>query len=315
MSSYFITGATGYIGRMFIKKLQDSKENVQIFALTRDAEKASRVLPCDARIIVGDITDVATFKGIAGEFDYLVHAAAVTQSREMIAHPVETADSIVVGTRNVLDFARCAKVKSMVYLSSMEVYGNIDCSDGRRVDESELGDIDIYNVRSCYPLGKRMAEHYCFAYAQEYGVPVKIARLAQTFGSGIAHDDNRVFAQFARAAAAGKDIVLHTEGRSMGNYCAIDDVLDAIFLLLEKGENGEAYNVVNEANTMTIREMAELVAEEVSNAKSRVVCEIPKTNVYGYAPDTGLMLSANKLMKLGWCPAKNLKEMYQNLMG
>ena len=160
MSSYFITGATGYIGRMIIKKLRGSKEDAQIFALARDAEKASSVLPCGVKIFTGDIADTAAFKKIEDKFDYLIHAAAVTQSREMIAHPVETADSIVTGTRNILDFALKAKIKSMVYLSSMEVYGNVDCFDGHRAEEDELGDIDIFNLRSCYPLGKRMAEHY-----------------------------------------------------------------------------------------------------------------------------------------------------------
>ena len=74
------------------------------------------------------------------------------------------------------------QVESMVYLSSMEVYGDIDCNDGRYVSEKELGNIDIDSSRSCYPLGKRMAEHYCHIFHKEYHVPVKIARLSQAFG-------------------------------------------------------------------------------------------------------------------------------------
>ena len=312
--TYLIAGAAGYIGRMLIHNLRGSDKDAHIFALVRDAGKAAAVLPLDVEILVGDVTDKAAMGAIRGEFDYLIHAAAVTQSREMISCPVETADGIVLGTRNVLELARRLTVKSMVYLSSMEVYGKIDCSDGHRVGEGELGDIEISNLRSCYPLGKRMAEYYCFAFAKEYGVPVKIARLAQTFGRGVSAGDNRVFAQFAQAAKDGKDIVLHTEGRSMGNYCAIDDVIDAILLLLEKGENGEAYNIVNEEITMTIREMAELVASEISGEKSRVIIEASEANVHGYAPDTGLRLSAEKMMLLGWRPTKNLKQMYMDMM-
>ena len=314
MLSYLITGAAGYIGRMLIRNLRSLDKDAHIFALVRNAKKAAAVLPSDVEILVGDVTDTVAMGNIRGKFDYLIHAASVTQSCQMISQPVETADSIVVGTRNVLEFARRLNVKSIVYLSSMEIYGKIDCSDGRRIGEDELGDIEISNLRSCYPLGKRMAEYYCFAYAKEYGLPVKIARLAQTFGRGILAGDNRVFAQFARAAKDGKDIVLHTEGKSMGNYCAIDDVIDAIFLLLEKGEDGEAYNIVNEESTMTIREMANLVSNEISGGKSRVIIETSATNIHGYAPDTGLRLSAKKMMQLGWHPTKNLKQMYMDMM-
>lgn len=153
----------------------------------------------------------------------------------------------------------------MVYLSSMEVYGIVECPSGCRVAEWEAGNgrVDILYKRSCYPLGKRMAENICYSYFKEYNVPVKIARLAQTFGRGILPSDHRVFAEFARAVQSGTDIILHTEGASMGNYCAIDDVMDGILLILKQGQDGEAYNVVNEENTMTIRQMAELVATKI----------------------------------------------------
>ena len=87
-----------------------------------------------------------------------------------------------------------------------------------------MGYIDVSDVRSCYPIAKIMSENLCHSYFAEYGVPVKIARLAQTFGRGIRKDDNQVFAQFANAVRTGSDIVLHTAGISMGNYCDIDEV-------------------------------------------------------------------------------------------
>lgn len=149
-----------------------------------------------------------------------------------------------------------------------------------------------------------MAESLCFSYFKEYGVPVKIARLAQTFGKGVQKNDTRVFAQFAGAVREKKDIVLHTAGDSVGNYCEIEDAVEAIFLLLEKGENGEAYNVANEANTMQIREMAELVADKIAHGEIHVVYDIPESNLHGYAATTGLRLSSQKLRQMGWRPKK-----------
>ena len=93
---------------------------------------------------------------------------------KFVKEPVETISSIFDGTRNVLDFAKEMKVKSMVYLSTMEVYG-IPSVD--KVSENDYGYLDLSSVRTCYPEAKRLAENLCVSYLSEYGVPVKIARL------------------------------------------------------------------------------------------------------------------------------------------
>lgn len=307
---YLLTGATGYIGSLLAQKLID--EGQQVLALVRNEAKARAMLPEQVEILVADLTDHEALQSLALSFDYLIHCAAVTASLEMRTRPAEVAASIVNATQNVLELARRGKPKSMVYVSSMEVYGSLDCSDGHRAGEEEAGagQIDILAARSCYPLGKRMAENICAAYGSEYGLPVKIARLAQTFGRGVLPGDNRVFAQFARSAVQGEDIVLHTAGKSMGNYCDIDDAMEGLMTILHKGQDGQAYNVVNEENTMTIRQLAELAAETLSDGRSQVVVDIPEDNRYGYAADTGLRLSWAKLRSLGWQPSRSLREMF-----
>lgn len=330
MSVYLITGASGYIGSMLIKRLLNRENDSRVIALSRDSRKLkaqfSESFDRNSRLDFGHIRcfQADLYDGCFREqffvenkkVDYIIHCASVTRSIDMVSHPVETAGSIINGTQNILELARRYEIKSMVYLSSMEIYGDIDCSDGHRVTEEEAaaGRIEPLNVRSCYPLGKRMAENICFSYFKEYGVPVKIARLAQTFGAGILPSDNRIFAQFTKAVKYGRDILLHTEGRSMGNYCAIDDALAGILKILECGEDGEAYNVVNEENTMSIRQMAELVASQVAKGRIGVQYDIPSENQYGYAPDTGLRLSGKKLAHLGWRPEKTLADMYQEML-
>lgn len=314
MSTYFITGATGYIGSMLIKHIKDCDTDAAITAVVRDREKARNLLPGGVNILQIDLTDETAMKKIEAGYDYIIHCASVTKSAEMISHPAEVIESIVNTTQNVLKLARRCHVKSMAYISSMEVYGDINCSDGHRVSEKELGTVELFNPRSCYPMGKRMAESICYFYYKEYGIPVKIARLAQTFGKGILPTDNRVFAQFAKAIKYGEDIVLYTQGNSMGNYCSIDDTVEGILTILEHGTDGEAYNVVNEENTMTIRQMAELVAEKIADGKIQIAYDIPEVNQYGYAADTGIRLSGQKLTKLGWKPTKKLKEMYEDLL-
>ena len=194
----------------------------------------------------------------------------------------------------------------------MEVFGKKASTE--RVQESQLGDIDIQDVRSCYSEGKRLAELLCKSYAVEYQLSVKIARLAQTFGAGVLKTENRVFAQFARSAVKGENIILHTNGESIGNYCYTRDAIKAIFLILKTGKAGEAYTVVNEETTRTIRAMAEMVAERFSNGKSKVVFDIPEGNRFGYAPETKIQLSGEKLRTLGWMPEICLEEMYRRMI-
>ncbi len=319
MKNYLITGAAGYIGSMLVKHIKEIDGLAGINALVRDRSKAENILPSDVQIVEADLSDRQCIERLLEterSVDYIIHCASVTASAEMIAHPVEVTESIVNTVQNVLEFARRRPIKSMVYLSSMEVYGSIDCPDGCRVTEEKVsqGAVELLSSRSCYPMGKRMAENICYSYFKEYGVPVKIARLAQTFGEGVLPSDKRVFAQFARAAREGRDIVLRTQGHSMGNYCGIHDAISGIMTVLEKGADGEAYNVVNEVNTMTIRQMADLVAEKNAGGKIKVAYDITEDNQYGYAADTSLRLSGKKLMSLGWKPGEDLENMYAQLI-
>ncbi len=311
MEKYLVTGATGYIGSMLIKRLFAEKD-VQVTAIVRNPEKARAMLPPDVQLFTADLTDADALSAFDGDYDFLIHCAATTVSREMASHPVEVIDSIVTATRNVCALARRLSVRSMVYLSSMEVYGQLATPDGQRTDETEMGYVDPLSARSCYPMGKRMAENICYSYFSEYGLPVRIARLAQTFGTGVLETDLRVFAQFARSVLAGEDICLHTDGMSVGNYCAIEDAMEAILLLAREGVPGEAYNVVNETCTMTIRELADLAAG--FSEDSHVVFDLAAGEGRGYAPPTNLRLSAAKLSALGWKPTKGMKEMFADCL-
>ena len=235
----------------------------------------------------------------------------MTTSRIMVEKPVETLMTSVEGTKNILEFARKQKCKSVVYISSMEVYGAFD--ESVEVTEKDLGYIDILNIRSNYPESKRLCENMCVAYNAEYDIPVKIARLAQTFGAGILPWENRVFAQFARSAINEKDIILHTKGLSEGNYCYTRDCVTGLLTILLKGTNAEAYNVSNPEAHMTIAENIAF-GLKFKNGKAKVIFDIPKENTFGYAADTKMKLSSDKLQTLGWKPEVGLEEAYRRLI-
>lgn len=322
--SILITGASGFVGSLLVNKLLELNEkehlSLNLYALVRDIKKAEQMYPEAAPIsfISADITnplEALTEDGsLPDKLDSIIHCAAPTKSAYMVSNPVETADAIVAGTKNILKLAKRLRVKSMVYLSSMEVYGKIEGNGEALVTEDMAGYIDPLSARSSYPLGKRMAENYCYSYYHEYQVPVKIARLAQTFGKGILVTENRIFAQIAWSVIEGRDIILHTTGQSMGNYVDSEEAAEAILLLLSKGDNGEAYNIVHEANTMSISDMARLAAKEVGEGKIKVVYQTEGQALRGYAPETGLRLSSEKIRSLGWEPRTGLSEMYRNMI-
>lgn len=309
--SVLVTGSTGLIGSLLVRSLL-AIGDIKVLAFVRDEEKARSIFSenQDLRFVVGDIADKLE---IEDTVNYIFHCASVTTSKVMIEKPVETLITSIEGTRNILELAREKKTKSVVYVSSMEMYGSF-ADLNHDIKEDDLGYIDPLKVRSNYPESKRLCENMCMAYLSEYSVPVKIARLAQTFGAGILPGENRVFAQFARSAMNGENIVLHTKGLSEGNYCYTRDCMTGLLTILLKGKNGEAYNVSNPASHTTIADMANMVTKKIAGGKIKVVFDIPDSNSFGYAADTKMKLNSDKLQSLGWKPEVGLEEAYRRMI-
>ena len=318
-ASIFITGATGQIGSLLTKlflyyrKSRGTDTNIIIFA--RNEEKVNALFG-DAvgedyfSVVYGDIVDQII---LSKDVDYIFHCASVTTSKFMVEHPVELIRIGVFGTENVMELARAKQVKKVVYFSSMEAFGQTREEDNP-ITEEKLGYIDCLSVRSSYSEGKRMCECLCASYAKEYGVPVTIARLGLIFGAGVSRNESRVFASFARSVLAGEDIVLHTAGNSVGNYCYTKDALGGLLCLALKGKVSEAYTIVNENTVMRVKEMAQVVIDAVGSGKEKLTFDIPEDALtFGYAPDTNMRLSSAKLRGLGWKPTVDLKEMYQRM--
>lgn len=311
-STFLITGATGLIGSTLIHCLLSLNKNIKVIAPVRNIEKAELLFSVEEKynicLIECDILSYDYDK--IPNVDYIIHCAAPTASKYFIDYPVETFDIIYNGTRLLLEYARKNKVKSFIYLSSLEVYGEIN-DDSTTVTEEIQGYLDVMAVRSSYPMAKRAAENLCVSYCRQYDIPIKIARLTQTTGAGIAKDDNRVIALFARLASSNQDIVLHTSGEAARPYCYITDAVSAIFYILLKGNAGEAYNVANEDTYISARGMAEYIRD---NFNPNISVKIVLKDNMGYAPVTKLRLSNQKLMNLGWKPKYGLGGILQRLI-
>ncbi|MBR6081593.1 MAG: NAD(P)-dependent oxidoreductase [Salinivirgaceae bacterium] len=314
-SSVFVTGATGLLGSqilLFLDYLNRTKNySMKLFGLIRNKEKAQKVFGDWFKNITFISGDVLILPEIPSPIDYIIHCASITSSMDIVSRPVETIDISVNGTLNVLRFAQSKTVKSMVYLSSMEVFG---VTAGRnKVCESDYGYIDILNTRSSYPESKRLCECLCHSFAKEYSLPVKNVRLAQTLGAGIDYDDTRVAAQFARAVIENHDIVLKTLGATKRPVIYTSDAISAVLIVLLKGVDGQSYTAANEETFFTIRETAEMIVSEIAQNRIKLVFDI-KEFPQEYAPDLNLDLSTSLLRSLCWTPIVGLKESYERMI-
>lgn len=313
--TFLITGSTGLIGSVLVKCLLALNQlydlEIKILAIVRDLEKAQKVFSGefeDIHFLLLPLTEIER-DNVQGPVDYIIHLASPTSGRYMEEHPVETFDLAYQSTLTLLKFANQTNVAGMVYVSSLEYYGQV--LDDRLITEDMQGYIDPVSARSSYPMGKRSAEYLCFAFAKEFGVPAKVARLTQTLGAGISENDNRVFAQFARSVIKGEDIVLHTKGESAKPYCYTTDCVAAILYILLKGQSGEAYNVANPDTFISIRTLAEFMKQHFNPSVN--VC-LDLSADMGYAPVTKLRLSIKKINDLGWQPQYGLKDMFEKLI-
>lgn len=313
-STVLITGGTGLVGFNLLQELVKVREslNLKILALVRNEERARHVFAPfseQVELVRGDITDELV---IDQPVHYLIHGASITSSKAFVENPVETIMTSVMGTRNMLELARRKKIRSMVYLSSMETYGTT--KGGSLLTEADVGYLNPLSVRSSYPESKRMCESLCVAYSEEYGVPVKIARLVQTFGPGMQPGDKRAIVQFLHSALSQQDIEIKASGESARMYLYTFDAVSALMTLLLHGENGTAYNVANKETYCSIRVLAETIVK-VAGGNSRVLVNTGTEEERRiYPPDSFLRLDTSRLEALGWKAQCGLDESIRNLI-
>lgn len=228
--------------------------------------------------------------------DFIIHGASNAFPGLIVKEPVETMLSNVMGVKYLLDYARAAGAKRLLYISSSEVYGQK--ADDQPFREGEYGFIDLLNPRNSYSVGKRAAETLCASYAAEYGVESVIVRPGHIYGPTAAPQDNRVASAWSYSAARGEDIVMKSAGEQKRSYCHCLDCASAILTVLLQGENTRAYNISNPDSIVTIREMAALLAKSGGVKLSQT--EATEAEKKGFNPMSNSSLDSAGLEALGW---------------
>lgn len=290
---YLITGSSGLIGSAVVDLLV-SRHAGQVLAAGRDIDALNRRFGECVHCIEYDALEPVMINISA---DVIIHAASAASPELFVQKPVETMIANVLGVKELLEYARRVKAKKVIYVSSSEVYGKAaPRKDGYR--EDDYGFVDVLDVRSSYPMGKRAAETLCLSYAREYGVAVSIVRPGHIYGPTASPKDRRVSSAFAWQAARGEAIVMKSAGTSLRSYTHCDDCASAILTVVEKGLPGEAYNIANRAGVCSIRKMAEIMANE-GGVELRFE-NATEADAVAFNPMNNSCLDPSKLEGLGW---------------
>ena len=308
-----ITGACGLIGSFLVDVLmlrnKKYNDNITVIANTFHEESINNRFK--------DYLDNPNFKYICqdvnlplnynDEVDYIMHLASNAHPALFKTDPVGTIKTNIVGLLNLLEFAKDKNVSRLLYTSTGEVYGE---KEGiKEFSEDDLGFVNPILYRSSYPNSKRCAETLCVSFSEQYGLSTVIARPSHVYGPSFTKNDSRVYAEFIRNILNNEDITLKSPGNQIRSYTYVADAVSALIYILVFGEDKNAYNISNPNSILSIKEMAEIIAN-IGNRK--VLFDIPKEIPTNANPMSVGVLNSNKLQNIGWTPKYSSKEGFCN---
>ena len=298
--SIFITGGTGFFGKWLLESFLYINQELQLGAsvtvLTRDPKKFLGDFPFykeqqALRFIEGDILN---FDFPSGDYHYIIHAATEADAALNNSQPLRMVDTITVGTRRMLDFAREKSAESFLFVSSGAVYGK-QPEAVTHIEESQSFPVDINNPQSAYAEGKRIAELYCSIYHSHYNIPVKIARCFAFVGPHLPLDKHFAIGNFVLNALNGKDIVLKGDGTPYRSYLYAADLTVWLWTILIKGANNLPYNVGSDEE-IRLAELANLIKEMKNLPGVKILTPAdPRKPIERYVPNVELAKQSLRL--------------------
>jgi UDP-glucuronate decarboxylase len=233
------------------------------------------------------------------EIDEIFNLACPASPIHYQFDPVQTTKVSVHGAINMLGLAKRVKAKIM-QASTSEVYGDPTVHPQR---EDYWGNVNPIGPRSCYDEGKRCAETLFFDYRRQHRLPIKVARIFNTYGPRMAPNDGRVVSNFVIQALRNRDITVYGSGDQTRSFCYVDDLVEGLLSLMETPD--EITGPVNFGNPaeFTILQLAEAVIA-LTGASAKIVHRpLPDDDPKQRCPDIS---RAQEL--LGWAPRVQLRE-------
>jgi UDP-glucose 4-epimerase len=293
-----VTGGAGFIGSHVVEAWQGKADVVVLDDLRTGHAKNLEGLDC--RWIRGSVCDRSAVEAAVEGADCVVHLAALVSVPESMERPREAVDINVTGLLNVLEAAKAAKVKRLVFASSAAVYGE-------NPQQPKVETL-IPDPRSPYAITKLDGEYYCDLYAREGWLSTACLRFFNVFGPR--QDPRSPYAAavpiFFEKAVAGEPITIHGDGGQTRDFIYVEDIVAAISFLSESAVEG-VFNA-GYGSAMTILELVETI-RRLTGSSSPVVHAGPRAgDIRHSTSDPG------KLRRAGWNPTYSAKEGLQKFL-
>ena len=213
--------------------------------------------------------------------------------------PIQTTKTSVHGAINLLGLAKRVKAK-ILQASTSEVYGDPAMHPQR---ESYWGHVNPIGDRSCYDEGKRCAETLFFDYYRQHRLPIKVARIFNTYGPRMGTNDGRVVSNFIVQALRGDPITIYGDGSQTRSFCYVDDLVEALVrLMATPPEVVGPMNLGNQAE-IPVKRLAEMIVSMTKSKSTITYKSLPNDDPKQRCPDISLARE-----RLGWAPKVGLEE-------
>lgn len=292
-----VTGGAGFLGSHLCERLLGQGHDILcVDSFFTGARKNVEHLLHDTRFEL--LRHDVTFP-LYVEVDEIYNLACPASPVHYQFDPVQTTKTSVHGTINVLGLAKRVKAK-VLQASTSEVYGDPEMHPQA---EHYWGRVNPIGPRSCYDEGKRCAETLFFDYHRQHRLPIKVARIFNTYGPRMHPDDGRVVSNFIVQALGNKDITVYGDGRQTRSFCFVDDLIQGLIALMETDSTVTGPINLGNPGEFTVRELAELVVELTGSRSEIVHRPLPQDDPRQRKPDID-----RAKRTLGWQPTIDLRE-------
>jgi dTDP-glucose 4,6-dehydratase len=300
-----VTGGAGFLGSHLCERLIAGEHDVLCYdsLLTGDLENLASLMGSDRFTFLE--YDVTANIDVEGNLDWVLHLASPASPADYLEHPIHTLKVGALGTLNGLGLAK-AKAASFFLASTSEVYGDPLVNPQ---PESYWGNVNPVGPRGVYDEAKRFAEAMTYAYHRVHQIPVRVARIFNSYGPRLRRDDGRAVPTFIRQALSGVPISVHGDGSQTRSLCYVDDMIDGLMRLLHCHEAVEPVNLGN-PQEVTVLELAELIRKLADSESEIVYTDRPVDDPERRRP---AITRAQKL--LGWTPNVSLDEGLDRTIG
>jgi nucleoside-diphosphate-sugar epimerase len=297
-----LTGGAGFIGTTLARRLVADNEVVVLDNLHRDVLTGSELAEQpNLTFVQGDVLDAELVADVARGATHIVHLAAIAGVDTVLESPVRTMRVNMIGTYNVLEAANATRgtLERLIDFSTSEVFGR----HAYKVEETHVtSQGSVGEARWTYAVSKLAGEYLAHSYFDEFGLPTCSIRPFNVYGPG--QIGGGAIRAFILNALAGENLVIHGDGAQIRAWCYVDDLVDALLILLEHDAAvGQVFNVGNPRSVVTIHDLAERIRRIAEADVDIVFRELHYVDVEMRIPNV-----EKALKLLGWEPKVDLDE-------